>query len=106
MESTDFLRVLRTYRRSFRHAQANMLAFECFMHCSSGEKSMPELEALTGSSNGRLSEALRTVTPWWCSTREEIMLPSLYLLDRRKEKGSRAYKFSLSKRGRQLLQGI
>ena len=104
MESTDFLRVLRAFRDG--QLRPNMLAAECFMHCSSGEKSMPELEALTGSSNGRLSEALRTITPRWCSTREELRVPALYLLDRRKEKGSRAYKFTLSKQGRQLLEGI
>ena len=104
MESTDFLRVLRAFRDG--QLRPNMLAAECFMHCSSGEKSMPELEALTGSSNGRLSKALRTITPSWCSTREELRVPALYLLDRRKEKGSRAYKFTLSKRGKQLLEGI
>ena len=103
MESTDLLRVLRAFRDGQHHP--NMLAAECFMHCSGGEKSMPELEALTGSSNGNLCRALRTVTPWWCSTREELRVPALYLLERRKEKGSRAYKFTLSKQGRQLLEG-
>lgn len=104
MELNDFLGVVQALRANHDRA-FNPLALECFLHCAIKPRSMRELEVLTGAHNGNLSRALQSVTPWWSSAREELIMPKLYLLERKKGKNSRAYQFSLSRTGFQLLQG-
>ena len=64
---------------------------------------MGDLMVLTGASNGRLSEALRGVAVHWSSKGAELIEPPLNLLKRRKIKGARGYRFSLTRNAQQLL---
>ena len=101
----DFARVVSTMRKANK-AQLNGLALEIVLHCAEQERTMAQLMQLTGSSHGRLTEAVRTVIAFYDSGAEELRVPALQLLIRRKVKGARAYKYSLSEQGRQLLQGV
>jgi len=105
MECGDFARVVRTMRKH-SNKQLNGLALEVVLHCADRELTIAELMQLTGSSSGRLTEAVRTVIAFYDSGAEELRVPPLQLLIRRQVKGSRAYKYSLSEQGRQLLQGV
>ena len=105
MEFGEFARVVRTMRKASKN-QLSGLALECVLHCAEQERTMAQLEQLTGSCSGRLTPALRTVIAFYDSGAEELRVPALQLLIRRKVKGARAYKYSLSEQGRQLLQGV
>ena len=105
MEFSDFAQVVSTMRKHSKN-QLNGLALECVLHCADRELTMAELMQLTGSSSGRLTQAVRTITAYFDSGAEELRVPALQLLIRRQVKGSRAYKYSLSEQGRQLLQGV
>jgi 2-methylisocitrate lyase-like PEP mutase family enzyme len=105
MGFSEFARVVSTMRKANK-AQLNGLALEVVLHCAEQERTMAQLEQLTGSSHGRLTEAVRTVTAYFDSGADELRVPALQLLIRRKVKGARAYKYSLSEQGRQLLQGV
>ena len=105
MEFSDFARVVRTMRKASKN-QLSGLALECVLHCADREQTMAELEQLTGSCSGRLTVALKTVIAFYDSGAEEVRVPRLQLLIRRRVKGSLAYRYSLSEQGRQLLQGV
>ena len=105
MECGDFARVVRTMRKA-SNKQINGLALEVVLHCADRELTMAELMLLTGSDHGRLTRAVQSVTAYFDSGAEELRVPALQLLIRRQVKGSRAYKYSLSEQGRQLLQGV
>lgn len=104
MELGEFARVVRTMRKHSGRG-LNGLALEVVLHCADRELTMAELMQLTGSTHGRLTKAVQTVTAYFDSGAEELRVPPLQLLIRRQVKGARAYKYSLSEQGRQLLQG-
>ena len=103
MGSTEILRLIQAMRQATPGRAANVLALECILHCAEQERSMSDLSILTGASSGRLSEALRGVTVHWSSKGAELIEPPLNLLKRRKIKGARGYRFSLTRNARHLL---
>ena len=103
MGSTEILRLIQAMRQATPGRAANVLALECILHCAEQERSMADLSILTGASSGRLSEALRGVTVHWSSKGAELIEPPLNLLKRRKIKGARGYRFSLTRNARHLL---
>ena len=82
------------------------LAFEVFLHCATGPKTIEDLSELTGASSGQLTRAVRNISAWWSSAESQIIRPNLHLLIRRKEVNGRGYRYSLSVTGRKLLEGI
>ena len=105
MGFSEFARVVRTMRKASKN-QLSGLALECVLHCAEGERTMAQLEQLTGSCSGRLTVALKTVIAFYDSGADEVRVPELQLLIRRRVKGSLAYRYSLSEQGRQLLEGV
>ena len=103
MGSTEILRLIQAMRQATPGRAVNVLALECILHCAEQERTMADLMVLTGASNGRLSEALRGVTVHWSSKGAELIEPPLNLLKRRKIKGARGYRFSLTRNARHLL---
>ena len=104
MSSTDLIRIVQTFRKS--SVVFNGLALEVVLHCSTGDKTMAELVLLTGSTNGALTHAIRSVMPYANSASAEIIRPTLHLLMRKKIKGARGYRYKLTRAGRELLQGV
>lgn len=104
MTNQEFAGLVQRFRRGCG-GQFGALAFECFLLCSERPRSMPELGALTGASPGRLLWAVRTLTPWFNRQQEEIIIPRMHLLNRKKIPNTLTYRISLTQSGRDLLQG-
>ena len=89
-----------------QHSQFPGLAFEVFLHCATGPKTIEDLSELTGATSGSLTHAVRNISAWWSSAESQIIRPNLHLLIRRKVVNGRGYRYSLSVTGRKLLEGV
>lgn len=81
-----------------------MLAMECFLHCAEKPRTMAELEVLTGCDNGRINRAVRCLTVWYDKRQEKVMLPRLYLLQRRRVINGRGHRIHVTAAGKRLLE--
>ena len=99
----NFVPVVQAFRRT--SGSYNMLAMECFLHCAEKPRTMAELEVLTGSTNGRLSRAVRQLTAWYDKKAEKVIRPEMHLLQRRRVINGRGHRIHVTAAGRRLLEG-
>lgn len=100
-ELTPLLKAFRNTKGS-----ANLLALEVFLLVAEKPRTMAELEALTGITNGRINRAVRTLTPWFNPETGEVVRPKLHLIQRRRIVCGRGHRMHITAEGRRLLDGI
>tara|TARA_R100001463_G_scaffold41764_1_gene87927 strand:+ start:223 stop:555 length:333 start_codon:yes stop_codon:yes gene_type:complete len=98
----DVVKLLGLFRSNT--GSGHVLALQCLLLCAEEPRTIEELCNLTGSRNGNVNVAVRTLTPWWDKKTEAVIQPELHLLQRRKIPNSRAHRVHLTRRGRALLQ--
>ena len=80
--------------------QLSWLAVECLLHCAEHPRTIAELEQLTGSANGNINRAIRSLTVWWDASKKEVAKPRLHLLQRRRRpKPNRGHRIHVTKAG-------
>lgn len=92
--------------KAFRSTEApsSLLAIECFLLVADKPRTMAELEAFTGCTNGRINRAVRTMTPWFNSETGEVVRPRLHLIQRRRIICGRGHRMHITAAGRKLLE--
>jgi hypothetical protein len=93
--------------KAFRSTDSpgNLLAMECFLLIADKPRTMVELEAFTGCTNGRINRAVRTLTPWFNPETGEVVRPRLHLIQRRRIICGRGHRLHITAAGRKLLEG-
>jgi hypothetical protein len=103
-----YVRELTPLLKAFRSSKGppNLLALECFLLCAEKPRTVAELMALTGLSNARINNAIRTLTPWFDPKTGEVVRPAMHLLQRRRTwGGQRCHRMFVTAAGRRLLEG-
>ena len=96
--------LLQAFRNMSPTRQPNMLALEVFLLCAQEPKTYAELEQLTGCTRRNLVKAVGLMTPS-TSQEGEVQAPAMHLLRPTKIKGTTTLRFSITDRGRRLLDG-
>ena len=95
--------LLQAFRNMSPTRQPNMLALEVFLLCAQAPKTYAELEQLTGCHRSRIENAIAQLMP---RIKEgEVQAPAMHLLKPQKIKGTTTLRFSITDRGRRLLDG-
>ena len=97
-------RLLTLLRLNSKDGRVGLLSIECLLLVADGPKTLAELERLTGSPNGRISTAVRSLCPWYSRKDERVVEPVLPLLKRVKRPDRRAPVVHLSAMGEQILR--
>jgi hypothetical protein len=97
--------LLQAFRNMSPTRQPNMLALEVFLLCAQGPKTYAELEQLTGCNRRNLVKAVGLMTPSTHLQTGEVIAPAMHLLKSQKIKGTTTLRFSITDRGRRLLDG-
>ena len=95
--------LLQAFRNMSPTRQPNMLALEVFLLCAQGPKTYNELEQLTGCHRNRIDKAVSLLTVQ--VKNGEVNAPVMHLLKAEKIKGTAMLRFSITSRGRRLLDG-
>ena len=96
--------LLQAFRNMSPSRQPNMLALEVFLLCAQEPRTYDELERLTGCHRTRIEKAVSLLTVK-VSQEGEVRAPAMHLLRMERITGTRLHRFSITDRGRRLLDG-